>query len=280
MDWGMRNRTGRMFPPRSGNTGMLAVDHRFFLGPTSRLEDPRATIEPLLPFSDAIALTRGVLRNCVDPASGVPIVLRVSGGATVLKEDLSDEALTTTVREAVRLNASAVALSVFVGAPHEHDSLVNLSNLIEAGEEAGMPVLAITAVGKELEKRDARYLALACRVSAELGAHLVKTYYCEGFSKVVEGCPVPLVVAGGPWLDSDRAALVLAYRAISEGAGGIDMGRIIWQSVHPVPMLKALRAIVHDRATVAEAMTVLSDAKAESPVPPAARRTARLRNVH
>ncbi|HEV2166112.1 MAG TPA: 3-hydroxy-5-phosphonooxypentane-2,4-dione thiolase LsrF, partial [Thermoplasmata archaeon] len=180
MDWGMRNRIARMFPAPSRRTVMLAVDHGYFMGPTSRLENPRATITPLLPYADAIALTRGVLRTSVDPEGPTPIVLRVSGGATILKEDLSHEALTTSMREAARLNCSAVALSVFVGAPHEHESLVNLASLVEAGEEAGMPVMAITAVGKELEKRDARYLALACRVAAELGAHLVKTYYCDG----------------------------------------------------------------------------------------------------
>jgi putative autoinducer-2 (AI-2) aldolase len=159
--------------------------------------------------------------------------------------------------DAVRLNVSAVALSVFAGAPHEHESLVNLARLVDEGEARGLPVLAITAVGKELEKRDARYLALACRVSAEIGAHLVKTYYCDGFSRVVDGCPVPLVVAGGPRLDSDEAALTLAHRAIQEGAVGIDMGRNIWQSETPVAMLKALRAIVHENATVPEALDVL-----------------------
>ena len=261
MDWGMRNRIARMFPAPSRHTVMLAVDHGYFMGPTSRLENPRATITPLLPYADAIALTRGVLRTSVEPQVTTPIVLRVSGGATILKEDLSHEALTTSMREAVRLNCSAVALSIFVGAPHEHESLVNLSSLVESGEEAGMPVMAITAVGKELEKRDARYLALACRVAAELGAHLVKTYYCEGFPKVVEGCPVPLVVAGGPKLDSDRAALELAYRAIAEGAQGIDMGRNIWQSDHPIPMLRALRAIVHDQASVSEALAVLEEGR-------------------
>jgi putative autoinducer-2 (AI-2) aldolase len=163
--------------------------------------------------------------------------------------------------EALRLNACAIALSVFVGAPHEHESLVHLGDLVNEGESAGMPVMAITAVGKELEKRDARYLALACRVSAELGAHIVKTYYCENFSKVVEGCPVPLVVAGGPKLDSDRAALELARHAIDEGAHGIDMGRNIWQSDHPVAMLKALRSIVHQKATVSEALDVLTTEK-------------------
>ncbi|HTW76843.1 MAG TPA: 3-hydroxy-5-phosphonooxypentane-2,4-dione thiolase [Thermoplasmata archaeon] len=259
MDWGLANRMARMFAPASGNTVMLAVDHGYFMGPTRHLEDARSTIAPLLPHADALALTRGILRRCVPPESPTPIVLRVSGGATVLKDDLSDEKITTSMREAVRLNVSAVAMSVFVGSPHEHDSLVHLGELVDEGEEAGIPVMAITAVGKELEKRDARYLALACRVSAELGAHLVKTYYCEDFAKVVEGCPVPLVVAGGPKLDSDRAALELARRAIDEGAHGIDMGRNIWQSDHPVAMLKALRAIVHAHATVDEALAIVAE---------------------
>jgi 3-hydroxy-5-phosphonooxypentane-2,4-dione thiolase len=267
MDWGLQNRIARMFPTSSGNTVMLAVDHGYFMGPTRRLENARATIAPLIPHADALALTRGILRTSVPPSAAIPIVLRVSGGATILKDDLSDEAITTSMPEAIRLNASAVALSVFVGSAHEHDSLVHLSALVDEGEELGMPVMAITAVGKELEKRDARYLALACRVSAELGAHLVKTYYCEDFGKVVEGCPVPLVVAGGPKLDSDQAALELAYRAISEGAHGIDMGRNIWQSDHPVPMLKALRAIVHEKATPREAIGVLEGEKNRAPLP-------------
>jgi putative autoinducer-2 (AI-2) aldolase len=267
MDWGLANRIGRMFPPISGNTVMLAVDHGYFMGPTHRLEDARSTIAPLLPHADALALTRGILRRAVPSTPSTPIVLRVSGGVTVLHEDLSHEAITTSMTEALRLNASAIALSVFVGAPHEHESLVHLGDLVNEGESVGMPVMAITAVGKELEKRDARYLALACRVSAELGAHLVKTYYCENFSKVVEGCPVPLVVAGGPKLDSDRAALELARHAIDEGARGIDMGRNIWQSDHPVAMLKALRAIVHERATVPEALQVVDE---ESRLAPAA----------
>ncbi len=261
MDWGLANRMHRLFSPSSGNSVMLAVDHGYFMGPTHHLEDARATIAPLLPHADAVALTRGILRRCVDPTTSTPVVLRVSGGVTVLKEDLSDEAITTSMEEAARLNVSAVALSVFVGAPHEHESLVHLGELVDGGEEYGIPVMAITAVGKELEKRDQRYLALACRVSAELGAHLVKTYYCDGFAKVVEACPVPIVVAGGPKLDSDEAALTLARDAIDAGAHGIDMGRNIWQSDHPVPMLKALRAIVHDRATVREALAVLEREK-------------------
>ncbi len=268
MDWGLENRIRRMFPAASGNSVMLAVDHGYFMGPTRRLENAKATIAPLLPHADALALTRGILRSSVPPTSTTPIVLRVSGGATILKEDLSHEDVTTSIRDAVRLNVSAVALSVFVGSPHEHESLVHLSKLIDDGEEYGMPVLAITAVGKELEKRDARYLALACRVSAELGAHLVKTYYCEGFDKVVEGCPVPIVVAGGPKLDGEKAALELAHDAIAAGARGIDMGRNIWQSEHPVAMLLALRAIVHERASVKEALEIYDGAQRRTdPVP-------------
>jgi 3-hydroxy-5-phosphonooxypentane-2,4-dione thiolase len=272
MDWGLANRMHRMFSPATRNTVMLAVDHGYFMGPTRRLEDAGAAIAPLLPHADALALTRGILRHAVPPTAQIPIVLRVSGGATILQDDLSHEAVTTSMEEAVRLNVCAVALSVFVGAPHEHESLVHLGELVNEGERAGMPVMAITAVGKELEKRDARYLALACRVSAELGAHIVKTYYCDGFSKVVEGCPVPIVVAGGPKLDSERAALELARSAIDEGAHGVDMGRNIWQSDHPVPMLKALRAIVHDKATVNEAMEILAAEKGPAVRTPSPRR--------
>jgi 3-hydroxy-5-phosphonooxypentane-2,4-dione thiolase len=270
MDWGLENRMSRLFPPATGRSVMLAVDHGYFMGPTRRLENVGATIAPLLPHADAIALTRGILRSSVPATSQVPVILRVSGGATILKEDLSDETITVAMDDAARLNVSGIALSVFVGAPHEHQSLANLATLVDEGERRGLPVMAITAVGKELEKRDARYLALACRVSAEIGAHLVKTYYCDDFEKVVEGCPVPIVVAGGPRLDSDRAALELAHRAIAEGARGLDMGRNIWQSDHPVAMLKALRTIVHEKASVDEALAVLEGEKRAAPGGPAA----------
>ncbi len=254
MSWGIQNRLSRIIRPTTGRTVMLAVDHGYFLGPTRKLEVPRKTIEPLLPYADAIMITRGVLRTSVDPGYPTPIVLRVSGGASVLKEDLSEEAVTTGMREAVRLNASAVALSIFVGAPHEHESLVNLGKLVDEGEEVGMPVLAVTAVGKELEKRDARYLSLACRIAAEFGAHFVKTYYCEDFDQVVESCPVPLVVAGGPKLETDLDALELTQRAIEAGAAGVDMGRNIWQAANPVGMIRAVRAIVHEHASAKEAL--------------------------
>src|SRR5437762_589242 len=238
MSWGLQNRLARIIQPSDGHTVMLAADHGYFLGPTHKLEIPRKTLEPLLPFADAVMVTRGVVRTSIDPGADVPIVLRVSGGASVLNEDLSNEKVTTSMKEAVRLNASAVALSIFIGAAHEHDSLVNLGKLVDEGEEVGMPVLAVTAVGKELEKRDARYLGLACRIAAEFGAHFVNTYFCENFEKVVEGCPVPVIIAGGKKLSKEVDALELAYNAVEQGASGVDMGRNIWQSDCPVAMIR------------------------------------------
>ncbi len=261
MDWGLKNRLSRMIKPATGHSVMLACDHGYFMGPTHRLENPRKTIEPLLPYADTVAVTRGVLRNCIDPKWDTPILLRVSGGTSVLKEDLSDEGITTSMREAVRLNVCAVALSIFVGTAHERESLLNLAKLVDEGEDYGMPVMAITAVGKELEKRDARYLSLACRIAAEIGVQVVKTYYCEDFSKVVEGCPVPIVVAGGPKLNSETDVFQLAYNAVREGAVGVDMGRNIWQNDHPVGMIKGIRAVVHENATVREATEIFNEDK-------------------
>jgi putative autoinducer-2 (AI-2) aldolase len=261
MDWGLRNRLSRILKPEDGRTVMLAADHGYFLGPTHRLEDPRRTLLPLLPFADALMVTRGVVRNCVDSATPVPLVLRVSGGASVVGADLANETITTAVEDAVRLNASAMALSVYVGSAHEHQTLRNLARLVDRGIRYGIPVLAVTAVGKELEKRDARYLALCCRITAELGAHFVKTYFCDGFEEVVAGCPVPIVIAGGPKSGTERDALGTAHRAIQEGAAGVDMGRNVWQSDHPVPMLRALRAIVHEGATADEAFALFTRLK-------------------
>src|SRR6059036_4047076 len=261
MDWGMRNRLSRIIKPSTGHAVMLAVDHGYFMGPTHKLVEPRTTIEPLLPYADAIMCTRGVLRTSVDPRTNVPIVLRVSGGASVIGETLTNEATTTSFKDAIRLNVSAVALSIFVGTQHEHQTLKSLGHLVNLGEDYGIPVLAVTAVGKEMEKRDARYLGLACRIAAEFGAHFVKTYYCEDFSKVVESCPVPLVVAGGPKLETELDALELAYDAIQDGAKGVDMGRNIWQSTNPVGMIRGIRAVVHERATPKEALEVVKGAK-------------------
>ena len=252
MDWGIKNRLSRVIKPKTGKTVMLAVDHGYFLGPTTGLEDARKTIEPLLPYADTLMPTRGVLRACVDPSSDVPVVLRVSGGTSVLKDDLSDEGLTVSMKDAVRLNVSGVALSVFVGSPHERQTLLSLAELVDQSGEYGMPVLAVTAVGKDMV-RDARYLALACRISAELGAHIVKTYYCDDFEKVVRSCPVPIVVAGGKKIP-EKDALELSYNAVQRGAVGVDMGRNIFQAENPVAMIQAVREVVHNKATPKQAM--------------------------
>ncbi len=242
MDWGMKNRLSKIIRPETGRTVMLAVDHGYFLGPTSGLEEPGKTVAPLLKYADTLMLTRGVLRSCVDPAASVPIVLRVSGGTSVLG-NLADEGTTVSMRDAIRLNVAGVALSVFVGSELERKSLLALADLINDAQEYGVPVLAVTAVGREMV-RDARYLGLACRISAELGANVVKTYYCEDFEKVVKNCPVPVVIAGGKKIP-EKDALELSYNAVQRGAVGVDMGRNIFQSEHPVAMIRAVREIVH-----------------------------------
>ncbi len=259
----MKNRLSRIIKPETGHTVMLAVDHGYFLGPITRLENARKTIEPLLPYADALMLTRGILRTSVDPENSIPVVLRVSGGTSIIGEDLSNEEITTSMEEAIRLNVAAVALSIFVGTEHERQTLVNLSALVDRGMEYGIPVLAVTAVGKELGKRDVRFLSLSCRIAAELGASFVKTYYCDEFEKVVEACPVPLVIAGGPKLDTELDAMKLAFDAIQKGATGVDMGRNIWQSEFPVAMIKAIRSVVHDGASPEEAMEVFKKSKKE-----------------
>ena len=245
MDWGMQNRISRIIGNHDGRCVMLAVDHGYFLGPTERLEIPKETIKPILPFADSLMLTRGVLRTSVDPNTTVPIVLRVSGGASILGEDLSNETITTSIEDAIRLNVSCLAISVFVGGKYEHRTLSNLAKLVNEGEKYGIPILAVTAVGRDMV-RDARYLRLACRVAAELGAHIVKTYYCEDFEKVVEGCPVPVIIAGGKKLSNEKDVLRLTFNAVKSGATGVDMGRNIWQSDYPVAMIQAVRSVVHE----------------------------------
>jgi putative autoinducer-2 (AI-2) aldolase len=255
MDWGMKNRLSKIIKPKTGRTVMLAIDHGYFLGPTSGLEKPRRTIEPLLPYADSLMLTRGTLRNCVDPNVNLPIVLRVSGANSIIGEDLSREAITVSMKDVIRLNVAAVALSIYIGSRYEHQTLKNLADLIDQAEDYGIPVLAVTAVGKDMV-RDARYLSLACRIAAELGAHFVKTYYCDNFKKVTNTCPIPIVIAGGkkiPEID----ALKLAHKAISEGAVGVDMGRNIFQSKDPVGMIKAIRSIVHENVSVKKAYGLL-----------------------
>lgn len=251
MDWGLQNRLNSIISPKNGRCVMLAVDHGYFQGPTSGLERPGDTIRPLLPYADSLMVTRGVVRSCVDPANRTPIVLRVSGGTSVLKDDLSDEDISVSIEDAIRINAACLAVSIFVGSPHERQTLGNLSRLCDEGQKYGIPVLAVTAVGKDMV-RDARYLGLASRIAAELGAHIVKTYYCEGFEKVVAGCPVPIVVAGGKKIE-EREALKLTFNSVSAGAAGVDMGRNIFQSKWPVAMIRTVRTIVHEDKSDAQA---------------------------
>src|SRR3989338_3067009 len=258
MDWGMKNRLSGIFDKKSGKTVMLAVDHGYFQGPTTGLKEPRKTIEPLLPYSDCLFVTRGILRNCVDANTNVPVFLRVSGGPSVLGE-LSNEDITTSMEEAIRLNASGVGLSIFVGEKNEDRSISNLGRLVNKAERYGIPVLAITAVGREMA-RDARYLGLACRIAAEIGAHMVKTYYCEDFEEIVKTCPVPVVIAGGKKIP-EKEALQMAHDAIKAGAVGVDMGRNIFQSENPVGMIKAICAIVHDNVSVEKAFEIFTQSK-------------------
>jgi putative autoinducer-2 (AI-2) aldolase len=258
MDWGMKNRLSRIINPKTGRTVMLAIDHGYFLGPTTGLREPGKTIEPILEYADTLMLTRGVLRNCVTTDTNTPIVLRVSGGTSILNE-LSNEGITVAMKDAIKLNVAGIALSIFVGSKNERQTLLNLTKLVDQAEEYGIPVLAVTAVGKDMA-RDARYLGLASRIAAELGAHFVKTYYCEDFKKVVEACPVPIVIAGGKKLP-EKEALQMAYSAIQDGAIGVDMGRNIFQSEDPRAMIQAVRAVVHENKTADDAFELFNKLK-------------------
>jgi 3-hydroxy-5-phosphonooxypentane-2,4-dione thiolase len=260
MDWGMKDRLARLIQP-DGHCFFLPIDHGYFQGPTSCLEKPGETIKPLLPYCDALFVTRGVLRSCVAPLGSKPIILRVSGGTSVIGRDLADERLVVSIEEILRLNASAVGMSIFVGSDYERESLVNLANLVNQCENYGLPVMAVTAVGKELAKRDARYLALSCRIAAELGARVVKTYWCENFEKVINGCPVPVVMAGGPKCETEREVLEFVYDGLQRGAIGLNLGRNVWQHPHPVAMIRALQAIIHEHYDVAAAHDLFMSVK-------------------
>jgi putative autoinducer-2 (AI-2) aldolase len=247
LDWGMKNRLARIFNPETGRTVMLAIDHGYFQGPTSGLERVDINILPLLPHADTLMLTRGILRTVIPPSFQKSIVLRVSGGTSILKE-LSNEGLAVDIEESIRLNVCAMAVQVFIGGEHERESILNMTKIVDLGTRYGIPTLAVTAVGKDM-KRDARYFRLATRICAELGAHYIKTYYVEeGFETVTAACPVPIVMAGGKKIP-ELNALTMAYRACQEGAAGVDMGRNIFQSEHPVAMIHAVRAVVHGKET-------------------------------
>jgi putative autoinducer-2 (AI-2) aldolase len=251
LDWGLKNRLSQIFNPKTGRTVMLAFDHGYFLGPTSGLERVDLNIVPLTEYADTLMLTRGILRSVIPPTYGHGIVLRSSGGPSILK-DLSNEEIAVSIDEAVRLNVAAMAVQVFIGGEHETKSVHNMTRLVDLGNRHGIATLAVTAVGKEMA-RDAKYMRLATRMCAELGATYVKTYYVEkDFETVTAACPVPIVIAGGKKLP-EADALKLAHNAINQGAAGVDMGRNIFQAEHPVAMIQAVRKVVHENASPKEA---------------------------
>ncbi len=255
MDWGKANRLSQIIKS-DGHCFFLPIDHGYFLGPTRGLEKPYETIKDIQQYCDALFATRGVIRNTIPPDNSLPIVLRISGGTSILCKDLSNEEITTSIEEIIRINASAVGISVFIGSDYEKQTILNLAKTINECEKYGIPVMAITAVGKELEKRDSRYLSLACRICAEMGATVVKTYWCEDFEKVVDTCPVPVMIAGGPKCETEKEVFEFVYDGMQRGAIGINLGRNVWQTPHPVASAKALRAIIHEKADVEKAMKI------------------------
>ncbi|MGB5218040.1 MAG: 3-hydroxy-5-phosphonooxypentane-2,4-dione thiolase [Smithella sp.] len=261
LDWGMKNRLSRIFNPKSGRTVMLAIDHGYFQGPTTGLERVDLNILPLAPYADTLMLTRGILRSVIPPSFNQAIVLRVSGGASILKE-LSNEEIAVDIEDSIRLNVCAMAVQVFIGGEFERQSIINMTKMVDIGNRYGIPTLAVTAVGKDMT-RDAKYFRLACRICAELGAHYIKTYYIEkDFETVTSSCPVPIVMAGGkkiPELD----ALTMAYNAVQKGAAGVDMGRNIFQSDAPIAMIQAVCAVVHDNETPQKALELYKSLKKE-----------------
>jgi len=259
LDWGMKNRLARIFNPESGRTVMLAIDHGYFQGPTTGLERVDINILPLVPYADTLMLTRGILRSIVPPSFLKSIVLRVSGGTSILKE-LSNEQIAVDIEESIRLNVCAMAVQVFIGGEYEKESIINMTKMVDLGTRYGIPTLAVTAVGKDMA-RDARYFRLATRICAELGAHYIKTYYIdEGFETVTSSCPVPVVMAGGKKIP-EPDALRMAYNAIQEGASGVDMGRNIFQSEDPVAMIQAIKAVVHNNETPENAFDLYNTLK-------------------
>ena len=261
LDWGMQNRFSRLYNPKSGRIVMLAIDHGYFMGPTTGLERVDVRILPILPYCDALMLTRGMLRTTIPSTFTQGTVLRASGGPSILKE-LSNEQIAMDIEDAVRLNASALAVQVFVGGEFEAQSVLNMTRLVDLGNRHGIPILAVTAVGKEMA-RDAQYFRLTCRMCAELGAHFVKTYYVpEGFETVTASCPVPIVMAGGKKLP-ELEALTMAYNAVDQGATGVDMGRNIFQSDAPEAMVQAIRGVVHEQMKPEHALDLFQTLKHE-----------------
>lgn len=251
LDWGMQSRLARIFNPQDNKTVMLAFDHGYFQGPTTGLERIDINIAPLFEHTDVLMCTRGILRAQVPVTTNKPVVLRASGANSILTE-LSNEAVAVAMDDAVRLNVAAVAAQVYIGTEHEHQSIKNIIKMVDAGMRVGMPVMAVTGVGKDMA-RDQRYFSLASRIAAEMGANIIKTYFVEeGFERITAGCPVPIVIAGGKKLPENEA-LDMCFRAIDQGASGVDMGRNIFQSKDPIAMMKAVRAVVHGGESAAQA---------------------------
>jgi putative autoinducer-2 (AI-2) aldolase len=261
LDWGIQNRFSRIFNPESGRTVMLAIDHGYFMGPTTGLERIDVNIVPIIPYCDALMLTRGILRSTIPSSFRGGVVIRASGGPSILKE-LSDEYLAVDIEDAIRMNVSAMAVQIFIGGEFESRTVHEMTRLVDLGNRYGMPILAVTAVGKEMT-RDAKYFRLACRICSELGAHFIKTYYVpEGFETVTASCPVPIVMAGGKKLP-ELDALTMAYNAIDQGASGVDMGRNIFQSDAPIAMLQAIKKVVHEQMKPEHALDLYQTLKNE-----------------
>ena len=259
LDWGMQNRLSQIFNPVSGRTVMLAFDHGYFQGPTTGIERMDINITPLIPYADVLMCTRGALRSIIPAHTNKPIVLRCSAGQSILTE-LSNEAVGVDIEDTIRLNAAAMAAQVYIGAKYEHKSITNLVKLIDTGTRYGIPTLAVTGVGADMD-RDLRYFSLATRMCAEIGAHYIKSYYFEpGFEKVVAACPVPIVIAGGKKLP-EIEALEMAYKAINQGASGVDMGRNIFQSDSPIGMIQAVAQVVHKKEKPNHAFELYKDIK-------------------
>jgi len=261
LDWGMQNRLSRIFNPSSGRTVMLAFDHGYFQGPTTGIERMDLAIPPLIPYADVLMCTRGALRSCISPTANKPVVLRSSAGQSILTE-LSNELVAVDIEDAIRLNAAAVTAQIYIGAEYEHKSIANIVKLIDTGSRYGIPTLAVTGVGADMA-RDARYFGLATRIAAEIGAHYVKSYFIEdGFARVVAGCPIPIVIAGGKKLP-EADALNMAFRAVDQGAAGVDMGRNIFQSDSPMAMIQAVGAVVHRNESADQAHQMYLDLKSD-----------------
>ena len=257
LDWGMKKHLTNIFNPKSGNTVMFAFDHGYFMGSVSGLERLDILIPQLIDHIDVLMATRGALRTCVKPNFRKGIALRVSSGSSMLNEDLSREVVAVDIEDAIRMNADCMAVQVFIGAKGQLLSINNLSKVINAGSGYSIPTLGVIAVGKNME-RTSQYFKLATRIVAELGANIVKTYYCDDFEEIVAACPVPIVVAGGKKL-AEKDALTMAYKSIQGGARGLDMGRNIFQSQHPVAMADAIGKIVHNKYTDKEALEFFKD---------------------